>query len=213
MRYRSSVIRLPVVVSLAMFLIIPATVEAGITIKNPQVQQTGDPHTQYDFSVYLSPGDTINPLTTSITLNNLVGINYHNLLAFATGIQINNSPSGLLWVPTIDSVTYGPSSALPTGSYYATSLTFTFLGFGSITAGSTPLLLGNFSISDDFYSIPAFTSSQVNVGSSITENGQTTNNPAFDFTVAPEPSSLVIVALAGSSLLAVGLLRRLRRAA
>ena len=79
MRPRSGYHFSAITLSLATLLTISGTAEAGISLSNPKVQQTGDPHTEYSFSILLIPGSsTTLPFGTSFTLNNLIGIDFNN---------------------------------------------------------------------------------------------------------------------------------------
>jgi len=205
----------PIILSLGTLLIISGTVQAGISVSNPVVKQTGDPTTEYDFSIYLTNGTVTPgvPFKTFFTLDNLIGINIDtnpilNIPELTSDIHISNTPylgfDG--WTPFV----VGNGTAIVGGqSVDTTTLTFGFTGLFPVTAGNTPVLLGNFSITDASYSIPPLPPGTL----SITDQIDGITQPPISFVVAPEPSSLVVVALVGFSLTGVGLLRRWRRVA
>jgi hypothetical protein len=216
-------------VSLATLLIMAGTAEAGIKIVNPVVKQTGDPNTEYDFSVYLTNG-TIKPgipFTTSFTLDNLLGINIPTFASnpvldvaeLFSDVHIRNTPYLDGWTPVVNS---NGTATVGTTSFDTTTLTFGFThrrhGLLSVTAGDTPVLLGNFSISYDSPSTPLFPAGTSTLSITDQIDGVTQSSPLTFFVapepsslVAPEPSSLVVVALVGSCLMGFRLLRQRRR--
>ncbi len=206
----------------AALLLISGTVQAGIKITNSVIEQNGNPQIQYDFSVYLDAGSTLAPgslmplgLPSYFTLNNLAGI---NPLAVVT---ISKTPSGVSWspvfgIPHTETLTVQePNGAHVFKNVVDTSVTFGYLGLKTFTNNTgKPKLLGNFTITELKSSIPMLPegSSIATTYSYQIKNASGTNVSVL-FTAAPEPSSLVVVALVGSSLMGVGLLRRWRRAA
>jgi len=224
MRSRISAYRFPpIILSLAMLLSISGTVEAGVVVLPKSVQQTRNPQIEYAFSVYLTPGSTLAPGSlippawpSYFTLNNLAGID-----PFAV-VSITNTPSGVSWLPLfgIPQIEHLPVQE-PNGPHVfypviATSVTFGYVG-GSTITNSTGAneLVGNFTITEPCSSIPLLPagSSIATTYSCYQIKNSCGNSVPILFTVVPEPSSLVVVALVGSSLLGVGLLRRRRRVA
>jgi PEP-CTERM motif len=218
MRLRKGVNRLtPIMVCCGMMLIVAGTAEAGITVAGGGYKGIGDPQASYTFSAYLDPGSTLAPgsllppaLPSSFTLDHLIGIDG------LTDITITNTPSGVSWFPIfglpekkeliVGGVDYG--------SFESTSVTSFFTGSAPITnSSSSEELLGQFTITEDDYSIPALPGG---AGIPVTYSFQTegsSGSSTVEFTVVPEPSSLVLMALAGSSFLGFSFLRRRRRPA
>ena len=220
---------------LATLLMISATAEAGITVVPKNTQLSGDPQIDWSFSVYLTPGSKLAASTLSsidsvtFTVENVIGLNWQNELP---DIQISNVPltHGLpdgVWLWDPQTFSYG-TQQLEGTTVATTTAPFTFVvGFNSITVPTTGsplgLLLGEFNLISQYSgptSVPpslqlSYTSS-LNLNANGSEVTTTVDSPVVagpGFVVVPEPSTLVIVALVGTSLMGVGLLRRWRRVA
>jgi len=211
----------PAVVAFAMLLIVSGTAEAGVVVAPKSVHQSGDPQIEYDFSVYLTPGTTLAPGSlippawpSYFTLNNLPGID-----PFAV-VNITNT-NGVSWLPVfglpqIENLTVQePGGPVTFHNVVDTSVTFGYVGLHAFTNNTgANELVGNFTITEPCSSIPLLPGdSSISITYSYQTQGQSGSNVPLAFTVAPEPSSLVVVALVGSSLMGIGLLRRWRRTA
>jgi hypothetical protein len=204
----------PVIVSLGMLLMISVTAKAGITVSGGNYKGITDPRASYTFSAYLDPGSTLAPgslwpiaLPSSFTLNHLIGIDG------LANISITDTPSGVSWLPVfgIPQKTELIVGGVDYGSYEATSVTFFYTGCRSFTNSSGSLdPLGQFTITEPCYSIPALpTGGEIPVTYSFQTKDSSGSN-SLEFTVVPEPSSLVVVALASCSFLGFSFLRRRR---
>ncbi len=198
--------------SLAVLFAIAGKAEGGIKVANPKVTQIGDPTIEYSVSVYLTPGSTLYAsLQPVIALNLLAGVGPIPIV----------SGSGLYgtwfnWLALIgpshnENVTITEPNGTQTFNVIATSVAFDYLG-SKITNNTTQEeLLGTFVITQPFSSLPLLPGgSEIPISYSIQGVPQST---PLEFSVVPEPSSLVVVGLVGLSVSGYALLRRRRRAA
>ncbi len=243
MRPRINVDRFPLLIaSFAMLLIVPVTAEAGITLKPKGTQIIGDPNIEWEFSVYLDPGSTLaasylkiaqKPAYTdsfTFTVENVIGLYWPQNVKpdIVATPALASIPLAQGWIWSQQAISYR-TTQLEGQTVETATVPFTFdVGSQPITdsSKSPPLLLGTFSLISTYtgpHGLPPtlqltyFDSLDLNTntGQPIITN---VNSPveivaAPEYFIVPEPSSLVVVALVGSSLLGVGLLRRRRRAA
>ncbi len=220
------------IMSLATLLIISGTVQAGIKLVPTGTQVGGDPQIEWTFDVYLTPGSSLSTLSSfTLTVGPLTGLDGQ-----AAPVNINvsdvpviSSPLPLpvgVWGWDPQTFVYGSQSSGFSTPYATTTVPFGFLDLYPVTAptGSGPgLLLGQISLTGEYSgptilppTLPLYYTSSLDVnaqGQLINESASSPVTAGPGFMVIPEPSSLVIVALVGSSLMGVGLLRRRRREA
>jgi len=220
--------------SLAVLLLISGTVQAGIKLVPTGTQVGGDPQIEWSFDVYLTPGSSLSALSSfTLTVGPILGLDGQ-----AAPVKINVSDVSIISPPHLlpspvgvwlwDSQTFGygsQSSGYPT-PYATTTVPFLFIGTYpvAVPTGSGPgLLLGDISLTGQYSgptTLPPTLQLDYTSSLDVTAQGQLIPESASSpvtagpgFMVIPEPSSLVIVALVGSSLMGVGLLRRRRRMA
>lgn len=217
MRLGISVHRCQVIIaSLGILLALSGTVEAGITLSGGTYQGIGDPQSSYEFLASLDPGSTLSPgslwpsitLPSYFTLDQLIGIKGIADVTITTPDPANQSWFPIFGIPSKQELTVDGQ----TSWVFATSVTFFYTGNSITNTSSSALPLGEFLIYEDDYSIPAL---PAGLQLPVTYSSQTLGSPpetsSLTFTVVPEPSSLVVVALVGASSMGVGLLRRWRR--
>jgi hypothetical protein len=149
-------------------------------------------------------------LPSFFTLDHLIGIDG------LANISITNTPAGVSWLPIfgVPEKKELIVGGIDYGSYESTSVTPFFAGSNAITnSTSSEELLGHFTITEHCYSIPALPpGAEIPVSYSFQTQGSS-GSGTVEFTVVPEPSSMVVVTLAGSSFMGFTLLRRRLRAA
>jgi hypothetical protein len=183
------------------FLQSPQAVRAGIEIADTIVMSVGDPHYQYQYTLTLSPGDTISN-GNYLTIYDIPGIN--GLLPLTRQV-----PAGLF---TVTSQPTGLDPLIPPAFFddpAIDNLTLHYVGPTQM-AGITPLFLTDFSLltNDSFpFPPPPVILATQHYGS------QTTGFGSFYGTttarLVPEPASLGLLAAGGSFLV---LLRRRAKA-
>jgi hypothetical protein len=146
-------------------------------------------------------------------MNSLIGIDG------LAKVTVTNVPSGVSWLPVFSNLQFVPLivGGHNYGTFAATNLTFLYAGLTSFTNNtSSPISLGTFTVTSSCYSLPVLPGgAQIPVTYSYSTKGDSGSNIAFNFTTVstPEPSSSVIVALVGTSMVGMTLFRRRRRAA
>ena len=198
--------------TLGVLVISSGQAEAGIKVSNSTVVQTGDPTIQYSVSVYLTPGSSLyaNLLQPVFTLDYLPGIDPLALV----NITGNSGLWGAVLLPfKFENVTINePNGPVTYPDIVATSVNFFYDIGGQIkNTSKQDELLGNFTVTEPRSPLPLLPGGS-NIPISYSIQGTPQSTP-LQFTVVPEPSSLVVVALVGLSGSGFVLLRRRRRAA
>jgi len=160
---------------------------ASITITGHQRPGSGDPIYEYIFDVTLQSNSTIQA-SDYFTINSLLGVTPPNFPALGDQGSSSSAPS-TDWSPTIGPVTLSSSP-------YASDLTWTFSNSTPISAGSSPVDLGEFTVDtvSSFSSPPYLDGTLVYYTYNI--NGQTVSGGgSFPMTTVPEPASLIMLAM------------------
>lgn len=220
MRYRMSTHRFPqVITAFAMLLIISGTVQAGITLSPKGTQLTGDPKISYEFTATLTSGSLVPGAGDSFEINKLLGINDVSPAAADYSVILNGKNDSKDWAVTYSLLPSKVDVKFDGKDYklFASDVTFTYIGKSTLTG---PEDLGDFTIKETTQdkSLPPWTAGVSLPSETYTWTvgpiGKTnTGGGTLVFSVVPEPSSLVVVALVGTSLMGVGLLRRWCRVA
>jgi len=214
-------------------LIVPAAAEAGIPLSKGTSKETGDPKISYSFSASLDVGftlvsDLVTPKSaSSFELVDLIGINDTTPAAASFKVILNGKDDSKDWTVTYDYL--GKIKVTVDKVKYtvkASDVIFTYNGKTNLkaTTKTGPQDLGDFTIKETtgdktlpLWSVGSLIPASYSDTTTNTSTGKPVTTKAvnldFNLVSAPEPSSLVVVALVGCSLTGVGLLRRRRRVA
>jgi hypothetical protein len=174
---------------------------SSIKITGQQMPGTGDPPYIFIFDVTLENNSSIQS-GDSFTIDSLIGITPANFPATGDLGSSSTTPSGD-WSPTIGlTVLVSP---------YASDVTWTFGGSTPISASSSPVDLGQFTVETAVsFQSPPYASGAI-IDYSYNIDGQTSSgSDSFSMSV-PEPSSLIMLVTGIAAVLLAICQHRFRR--